>query len=158
MTAKPAVERACEVCSARVDARTLQLDLEGRQMCRACHARSLTHRAEETERKHGARRRCARCGGDTLLRHEPFTYGTLSGGGREEPFTVGYHYRCPCGHHCIIGATGGFVLGIFTTALFLVVLLFGGDGEHARVGLVFLGVTVLLVAREAYMRVRNPVR
>ncbi len=93
------------------------------------------------------------------MRDRPFAPAQLEGGGRDVPYTVGFHYRCSmCPHHVIIMSQGGFGLLAFVGALMAFMIPFGKTVENRWISYVFLGAIALALLREAYVRTRNPVR
>jgi hypothetical protein len=139
----------------------VELDGEGKRLCRSCRANAQVKAAESVQRRHGARRRCRRCDTLTLVRGDPIQPMHISGGGpageSSAPLTVAHSFRCTtCGAGTILVGWVGFVAYLIGAACV------GGAIHHetgswvAPIG--FTAILLGLLLREVYLRLRFPNR
>lgn len=153
---EPAPTTPCEGCGARRPPAELALDLQGRYICRPCHALASIEAARQVEGSLGFRRMCPRCKGPTMVAGEPWQPITLEGeGGGEADVTVGHPYRCgQCRRRVFLLAPGGF-FALLVVAYVIGAVVYANGGGFA--GVVFaIASTVVICLREVFERWRHP--
>ena len=149
----------CKGCSVSVPAGQVQLDGEGRALCRKCTALAFTAMTNDAERAAGRRRKCRRCRGFTLVRGEAFEPVALSvygpGFERSMPIAVAHAFRCDFCRSSVflLSAAGIALLAIFS--LIVAFALVNEVGESWLLPLFNLPF-LLVVLREVIVRRRHP--